>query len=83
MKKLIEIKVKTPLSKDQLDSFISGDINGVSVYNQLYGSDLKQFFDAKLIIEIPEKTITISESDFDAAAWGRISFNSLKSELFK
>jgi hypothetical protein len=37
---------------------------------------------AKLIIEIPERKVEITESEFDAAAWGSISFNSLKEKLF-
>jgi hypothetical protein len=65
MNKTIEIKVKTPLSKDQLDSFIEGNVNGICIYNQLYGDDTKQFFNAKLIIEVPEKVATITERQFD------------------
>ena len=64
MSRTREIEVKIPITRNELDRFIEGDINGVSVYNQLYGKDLEVMIKAKLIIELPERKVTISEREF-------------------
>lgn len=46
--------------------------------NQAGGYRIK----AKLIIELPERKVTITESEFEACAWGLVSFSQLKRKLF-